>query len=205
MANFRNITQVEEITTFTDNDKLIVNSNGVVKQIGIDLIAGGVPDGGTAGQVLAKTSDANGEAEWVDNPKEVVYVNITGDSDNGWTADKTYAELVDFYNDGATILVTIINSGYTAVTFHAHLTEFSDTYGYFRFECTSHDFMEAMLVEFAADYIDVFFNPIIETIMDQIGSPLPAVSSSDAGKFLRVSANGTWVAEAIPAAEEVAL
>ena len=30
---------------------------------------------------------------------------------------------------------------------------------------------------------------------------LPTVTTNDAGKFLRVSANGVWVAEAIPSAE----
>lgn len=31
---------------------------------------------------------------------------------------------------------------------------------------------------------------------------LPTVTSEDAGKFLRVSSAGTWVAESIPNAEE---
>lgn len=31
MANFRNITQVEEITSLSDGDKLVVNANGVAK------------------------------------------------------------------------------------------------------------------------------------------------------------------------------
>ena len=36
------------------------------------------------------------------------------------------------------------------------------------------------------------------------GTGLPAVSVSDAGKFLRVSPEGAWAAEAVPSAEGVA-
>lgn len=39
---------------------------------------------------------------------------------------------------------------------------------------------------------------------DEIIGALPAITTSDSGKFLRVSADGTWIAENIPQIEEVA-
>ena len=43
----------------------------------------------------------------------------------------------------------------------------------------------------------------VEAAIEEIKatSTLPIISSSDAGKFLRVSAEGTWVAEEIPMAQ----
>ena len=39
---------------------------------------------------------------------------------------------------------------------------------------------------------------------DEENAALPSVTSSDSGKFLRVSADGTWVAETVLNIEEVA-
>ena len=41
-----------------------------------------------------------------------------------------------------------------------------------------------------------------EALPDDIGGDLPDVTSTDAGKFLRVSSEGVWAAETIPNAEE---
>lgn len=125
MANFRNITQVEEITTFSESDKLIVNSNGVAKQIGIDLIAGGVPDGGTTGQVLTKTSSVDGEAIWKnlpEVPQEVVFVNVTMTSESSGTADMTFSELTDACDRGAAIFAKVAS---TEIAFFIPLTIFA--------------------------------------------------------------------------------
>ena len=40
--------------------------------------------------------------------------------------------------------------------------------------------------------------------VDEIVGAIPTVTASDSGKFLRVSANGSWVAETVPQIEEVA-
>lgn len=37
---------------------------------------------------------------------------------------------------------------------------------------------------------------------DDIPTELPTVTTEDVGKFLRVSTDGSWVAESIPSAEE---
>ena len=40
-------------------------------------------------------------------------------------------------------------------------------------------------------------------VVDLTAKELPTVSSSDSGKFLRVSSQGTWVADTVPSAEGV--
>lgn len=37
--------------------------------------------------------------------------------------------------------------------------------------------------------------------LKRTGNAIPAVTTSDAGKFLRVSSTGEWVAETVPSAE----
>lgn len=77
--------------------------------------SGGVPDGGTTGQVLTKNSNADGDAGWKDNkstvtesdisdalgyvPRKAWYVNITGSLGN-FQSDKTPAEIYQAYTDG---------------------------------------------------------------------------------------------------------
>ena len=66
----------------------------------------GLPEGGTDGQILAKTADG---VAWEDKP--VMYVHITGGEESGsQSADKTYTELYDAYQNGFSIFA-VTNDG----------------------------------------------------------------------------------------------
>ena len=56
--------------------------------------ASGLPAGGTPGQMLYQGESG---AEWGDKP--VMYVNITGDEDSGYQADKTFAAIQEAYQN----------------------------------------------------------------------------------------------------------
>ena len=56
--------------------------------------ASGLPSGGTPGQMLYKGGSG---AEWGDKP--VMYVNITGDENSGYQADKTFAAIQEAYQN----------------------------------------------------------------------------------------------------------
>ena len=60
---------------------------------------GDVPDGGTAGQVLAKHSSANQDTEWVDQSGGVFLITVTY-SNSTYTSDKTYDEIENARTSG---------------------------------------------------------------------------------------------------------
>lgn len=67
-----------------------------------DYAPTGVPDGGTAGQILAKASDHDGDTVWVnDGSGEVVNDEVTG-ADTTWSSTKITEELVQ----NSTLIVT---------------------------------------------------------------------------------------------------
>ena len=68
--------------------------------------ASGLPDGGAQGQMLYQ--GVNG-AEWADKP--VMYVNITGDDESGYQADKTFAEIQEAYQNGYAVFAQHTVSG----------------------------------------------------------------------------------------------
>ena len=51
-----------------------------------------------------------------------------------------------------------------------------------------------------SDQSKVKFNPVSREL-ENTESALPAVTSSDEGKFLRVNTSGVWDAETVPSAE----
>lgn len=57
----------------------------------------------TAGQLLTKT--ANGQ-EWKDSEKSTFIVTISGDSGTGYTADKTFLEIQEAYDDGKVCFIS---------------------------------------------------------------------------------------------------
>lgn len=64
----------------------------------------GLPDGGTEGQMLYKSADG---AVWGDKP--IIYVNIVGNDNSGYTANKTLSEIKDAYQKGFSIIANTPN------------------------------------------------------------------------------------------------
>ena len=64
--------------------------------------------GGTAGQVLTKTTDGQ---EWKDREKDLFVVTISGDDSSGYTVNKTFSEIKAAYDEGKTVVaITVVNS-----------------------------------------------------------------------------------------------
>ena len=72
---------------------------GLVQQI---EQGAGLPTGGTPGQMLYQGESG---PEWGDKP--VMYVTITGDAENGYSADKTNAEIYQAYQNGYAVFAKI--------------------------------------------------------------------------------------------------
>lgn len=72
---------------------------GLVQQI---EQGAGLPSGGTPGQMLYQGESG---PEWGDKP--VMYVTITGDAENGYSADKTNAEIYQAYQNGYAVFAKI--------------------------------------------------------------------------------------------------
>lgn len=64
----------------------------------------GLPDGGAEGQMLYKAADG---AVWGDKP--IIYVNIIGNDNSGYTANKTLSEIKDAYQKGFSIIANTPN------------------------------------------------------------------------------------------------
>lgn len=80
------------------------------------------PTGGTAGQVLTKTTDGQ---EWQDREKDVFIVNMTtNDGENVNNSDKTFDEVQAVYNAGKTVIanlyVSSINTHYILPSIAVH-------------------------------------------------------------------------------------
>lgn len=106
---------------------------------------GGLPNGGTVGQVLAKKSDADGDAEWADmeseevtadnitqalgyTPRKAWYVNVT--LGNPITADKTAAEIWKAYQDGYSVFTKIVADDLYPFTLPLVLPMGAETFGF---------------------------------------------------------------------------
>ena len=116
----------------------------------------GLPTGGTPGQMLYQGESG---PEWGDKP--VMYVNITGDEDSGYQADKTTQEIYEAYLNGSTILASVNNSGEIAIlplAFASIISE--DGYLYFEFSANrGPDIFRALIYTFAHQGDLVVFLP----------------------------------------------
>lgn len=128
---------------------LRVKSISDTGEIVLETMAGGVgiglPNGGTVGQVLAKKSDADGDAEWADmeseevtadnitqalgyTPRKAWYVNVT--LGNPITADKTAAEIWKAYQDGYSVFAKIVADDLYPFTLPLVLPMGAETFGF---------------------------------------------------------------------------
>lgn len=117
-------------------------------------------------------------------PKHFI-INVTADSEGNFTADKTYAEILEAYNAGhvLTVLVSYMQ--------HFILDTFvNDT---FTFISNTADTMGVIMFTSSGIIADeVYFQPI------------PRIKEGDAGKILMADNNGNAVWTAITNAEGVA-
>ena len=56
---------------------------------------------------------------------------------------------------------------------------------------------------FTDESLSAFVNEIKNCANNAVSNVIPNISSSDAGKFLRVSSNGSWIVTTVDNAEEV--
>lgn len=108
-------------------------------------VGSGLPNGGTVGQVLAKKSDADGDAEWADmeseevtadnitqalgyTPRKAWYVNVT--PGNPITADKTAAEIWKAYQDGYSVFAIVVLDGIYPFALPLVLPMGAETFGF---------------------------------------------------------------------------
>lgn len=128
---------------------LRVKSISNTGEIMLETVAGGVgsglPNGGTVGQVLAKKSDADGDAEWADmeseevtadnitqalgyTPRKAWYVNVTLGIQT--TADKTAAEIWKAYQDGYSVFAMVVLDGIYPFALPLVLPMGAETFGF---------------------------------------------------------------------------
>lgn len=125
--------------------KSISDTGEIVLETMAGGVGGGLPNGGTVGQVLAKKSDADGDAEWADmeseevtadnitqalgyTPRKAWYVNVT--PGNPTTADKTAAEIWKAYQDGYSVFAKVVVDDLYPFTLPLVLPMGAETFGF---------------------------------------------------------------------------
>lgn len=189
----------------------------------IDKKVSGVPSGGTAGQVLTKTTDNDYDAEWADVSGGVTDVQVNGTSvvtDGVANITGTVTDGAQTFNGAKTFIDTLIlgkNASYhqqTAVVSYASesmlqeiFTGIGKTLGFYPKKTQQYtELFKINLYKSTGEWqtsIGFGINGNKPSIFID-GSPIgiPKTTSSDAGKFLKVGNDGSWVAESIPNAEE---
>lgn len=91
--NFRNVNELEELSKLGGGDKLIVNSNGVAKQISASAVGGSSGGGGGGGIVYTDADLFTGETD----------IYTTAYADPEMTTKLTYDEAKKLFMGGAII------------------------------------------------------------------------------------------------------
>lgn len=177
--------------------------------------SGGVPSGGTTGQILTKNSDEDGDAGWKDNnfvvtesgisealgyvPRKAWYVNMTIASLKNISSDKTPAEIYQAYTDGYSVYAAIpanfLGSPFILPLFSA----FSTNGNYTILFGASADPSNSGTVQFTLVWDKIWYMRYNELIDEQ--SLQTALSdkldknqgTANSGKFLGIGADGIVV------------
>lgn len=137
--------------------------------------------------------------------KPVVYVEISGTNDD-LTADKTFAEIKAAYEAGNTVvarqntaLYRLSYVGVTSVTFSR-----SSGSNYAEYSCSSTDiwtYSATARLNRDTKYTDIGRKTVLGAI-SELQASIPAVTSDDDGKFMRV-VDGVWAAATVDNANGV--
>ena len=134
--------------------------------------------------IRAKSFNFGGSDRYI-IPQDFI-INVTEGGEGNFTADKTYAEILEAYNMGHTLYVDYSS-------FRLPLAGFSVSDGYFMFTLTSSTMaIGTSIVENAVE------------VSTYVLEPVPSASTSDAGKVLMVGDDGNAAWTTIINAEEVA-
>lgn len=135
--------------------------------------------------IRAKSFNFGGSDRYI-IPQDFI-INVTEGSEGNFTADKTYAEILEAYNMGHTLYVVVESYRLPLIGFSSVPKES------FMFVLTSSGMMVEVFI--ANDAIDASIHFL---------EPVPAASTSDAGKVLMVGDDGNAAWTTIINAEEVA-
>lgn len=133
---------------------------------------------------------------------------VTGPDPDGLSADKTFAEIKAAYASGSMVLVrqstALYELSYMSDT-RAEFTRVNATY-YDVLSCTNSGAPQEIDIwqlnrtkrlNYDTNYKDIGLKTVPVAIKELQDKSAPAVTAADAGKFLRVSSSGSWVAETV--------
>lgn len=133
---------------------------------------------------------------------------VTGPDPDGLSADKTFAEIKAAYASGSMVLVrqstALYELSYMSDT-RAEFTRVNATY-YDVLSCTNSGAPQEIDIwqlnrtkrlNYDTKYKDIGLKTVPVAIKELQDKSAPAVTAADAGKFLRVSSSGSWVAETV--------
>ena len=193
----------------------------------------GVPSGGTAGQVLTKTTNNDYDAEWADVSVGVTDVQVNGTSvvidgvanispasaTEGGIITTEAQEIAGIKTFKDSIIASTINSDTINVSdFYVNFGDSSrvtltssmcsDASPIIYFRPNSEKSIGLTLINYYSGSRKCTFDLSLGkdgTVSIGINGSkitLPKTTSADSGKFLKVGADGGWVAESVPNAEE---
>lgn len=133
---------------------------------------------------------------------------VTGPDPDGLSADKTFAEIRSAYASGSMVVVrqsTVLYYLTYMSDVKAEFTYTDETYCYV-LSCANYgapsevdiwQLNRTKRLNYDTKYRDIGLKTVPVAIKELQDGSAPAVTAADAGKFLRVSSSGSWVAETV--------